>query len=155
MIAMKVIKTNIATDGYSIYHDLEIAASTSKVFEAISSPNLLINWWPLKCNGNPETGGEYNFYFTPEYDWIGTVVEYSVNSKFHVKMNKADNDWQPTTFGFNMEEAKGKVQLSFWHKGWQECNKAYRRSSFCWAILLNGLKNYIEKGVIIPFEERA
>ena len=31
----------------------------------------------------------------------------------------------------------------------------YGRSSYCSAMLLNGLKNYIEKGVVVPFEDKG
>ncbi|MEQ8573885.1 MAG: SRPBCC domain-containing protein, partial [Fulvivirga sp.] len=73
---------------------------------------------------------------------------------FHIKMTDADEDWNPTSFGFDLTELEGGVDVKFWHVGWPECNHHFRRSSYCWAILLQGLKNYIEKGIIIPFEER-
>lgn len=96
----------------------------------------------------------HNFYFTPKYYWYGQAVEYVYDKAFHIKMTKSDPDWDPTSFGFDLEEMKDQVQVKFWHVGWPECNAHFRKSSFCWAILLNGLKNYIEKGVIVPFEER-
>ena len=146
------IKTN---KSFAIYHDLMIIASLEKVFEAVTEPEHLVNWWPLKCSGRPEMGAEYNFYFTPEYDWLGRVIEYSQNRSFHIKMTKSDADWDPTSFGFDLEAIDENVQLNFWHVGWPECNADFKRSSFCWAMLLNGLKNYLEKEVIVPFEERA
>ena len=145
---------NKANDSFSIYHDLIINASLTRVFEAVTQPGHLINWWPLTCTGIPEIGGEYNFYFSPEYDWFGRVIEYSDNRAFHIKMTKSDPDWDPTTFGFDIDEVNGNVQLKFWHVGWPACNTHFRTSSFCWAMLLNGLKNYLEKGVVIPFKER-
>jgi len=69
-------------------------------------------------------------------------------------MTRSDSDWDPTTFGFELENAKKSVKIKFWHIGWPACNSHYRRSSFCWAMLLNGLKSYLERGVVIPFEER-
>ena len=146
------IKTN---KSFAIYHDLMIIASLEQVFEAVTEPEHLVNWWPLKCSGRPEMGAEYNFYFTPEYDWLGRVIEYSQNRSFHIKMTKSDADWDPTSFGFDLEAIDENVQLNFWHVGWPECNADFKRSSFCWAMLLNGLKNYLEKEVIVPFEERA
>jgi len=140
--------------GFAIYHDLVINSSLSEVFQAVSEPNHLINWWPKRCTGNPEIGSDYNFYFALEYDWHGKVTEYLPNTAFYVKMTKSDSDWDPTTFGFDLEELEGGVQVKFWHIGWPECNAHYRTSSFCWAILLNGLKKYVEKGEVIPFEER-
>ena len=140
--------------GHSIYHDLAISAPINKVFQAITSPEHLINWWPLKCKGNPRINTEYNFYFTSEYDWYGKVIEVTENKSFYIKMTKSDVDWDPTAFGFDLEQSANNVLVKFWHIGWPECNIQFRRSSFCWAMLLNGLKNYLEKGIIIPFEER-
>lgn len=140
---------------FDIYHDVTISASISEVFEAVSAPKHLINWWPLKCKGTPEIGQKYNFYFTPEFDWYGEVTECIHNKAFHVKMGNSDSDWAPTSFGFDIEESDGQTLLKFWHVGWPFCNEHFRRSSFCWAILLTGLKNYIEKGAIVPFQDRS
>jgi len=139
---------------FEIYHDLVISAPLSKVFEAITEPHHLINWWPLKCTGFPKLGETYNFHFSPKYDWFGQVVKYSQNSEFHIKMTQSDEDWNPTTFGFDIEEIDEAVYLKFQHIDWLKRNAEYRQSSFCWAILLNGLKNYLERQIIIPFEER-
>ncbi len=145
------IKTS---QSFEIYHDLVINESLTKVFEAIIEPNHLINWWPLKCTGIPKLGESYNFHFSLKYDWFGSVVKFSHNSAFHIKMTQSDTNWNPTTFGFDIEEVNGSVILKFKHIGWPKCNAEYRQSSYCWAMLLNGLKNYVEKNVIIPFEER-
>lgn len=145
---------SIQDQSFSIYHDLPISAPVEKVFDAISQPSHLDNWWPLKSSGTPEMGGEYNFYFTEEYDWYGEVINCIPNKSFHIKMTRSDADWDPTSFGFDLEEESDFVQVKFWHKGWPECNAHYRRSSYCWAILLQGLKNYVEKGIVVPFEDR-
>ncbi len=139
---------------YSIYHDFVIKAPIHKIYEAITDPDKLINWWPRKCEGKPIEGEVYNLYFTPDYNWYGKVIKSATNQSFHIKMTKSDADWDPTTFGFDLKENEDHVQVSFWHVGWPECNAHYKRSSYCWAILLNGLKNYLEKGIIVPFAER-
>lgn len=69
-------------------------------------------------------------------------------------MTDSNEDWNPTTFGFNLEEQENGIYLRFSHKGWLENNDELKHSSFCWAMLLNGLKNYVEKGIVVPFEER-
>lgn len=139
---------------YSVYHDLVINAPVSQVYEAVTQPTHLVNWWPLECEGKPIKGETYNFFFTPEYDWYGKVTKAEKNKSFHIKMTESDRDWDPTSFGFDLEQNARNAQVKFWHLGWPECNAHYRRSSYCWAILLNGLKNYLEKGIIVPFEER-
>jgi uncharacterized protein YndB with AHSA1/START domain len=139
---------------YSIHHDLLIKAPIHKIFEAITEPEHLINWWPLKCEGIPKENEDYNFFFASEYNWYGKVIKLEKNKSFYIKMTKSDADWDPTSFGFDLEQQKGDVLIKFWHVGWPECNAHFRRSSYCWAMLLNGLKNYVEKGIVVPFKER-
>ena len=141
-------------ESYSIFHDLIITAPISKVFQAITKPEHLINWWPHKCQGVPKENEVYNFFFSPEYNWYGRVIKLEENRSFYIKMIQSDSDWNPTSFGFDLGQNNKNVNVMFWHIGWPECNAHFRRSSFCWALLLNGLKNYVEKGTIIPFEER-
>jgi len=100
-------------------------------------------------------GEEYNFYFGPGYDWYAKVIKAKEGKSFHMKMTKSDEDWNPTSFGFDFENKSEKALLKFWHNGWPECNAHYRHSSFCWAIWLKALKDYIENDIVIPFEERS
>jgi len=139
---------------FSIYHSFSIKAAAQQVFDAITIPQHLNNWWSLKSSGKPKLGTKYNFNFTDEYDWYGTVIQVIENQSFFIKMIQSDNDWNSTTFGFELEQASESTLVNFSHTGWLECNTEFKQSSFCWAILLNGLKNYVETGIIIPFEER-
>ena len=139
---------------YDIHHDFVIAADRRIIFDAITQPEHLVNWWPLKCKGIPKIDEEYNFFFGPKYDWYGKVILIIENQSFYIKTTKADANWNPTSFGFDLIQNKHSVTVKFSHTDWPQCNDEFRQSSFCWAILLKGLKNYIEKGVIIPFEKR-
>ncbi len=139
---------------HHIYFDLFIQAPKAAIFQAVSSPEHLVNWWPQRCSGEAREGASYNFFFTPEYDWHGEVITCRPNEAFHIKMTSSDADWDPTSFGFDLEELAEGIRLKFWHRDWPELNHHYRRSAFCWAMLLNGLKNYVEKGEIVPFEDR-
>ncbi len=140
---------------HSIYHDLVVEADAAKLFAVVSEPQHLINWWPLRCKGVCEQGAEYNFFFEPKYDWYGTVSKLIPNQSFHIKMTQSDPDWDPTTLGFDFIPQEDATLVRFSHMGWPECNSHFRRSSYCWALLLTGLKNYVERGEIIPFEERS
>lgn len=142
-------------EGFSIYHNLLIKAPKQKVFDAVSIPEHLNNWWTLKSFGKPKLGEEYNLNFTDKYDWYCKVATCKPYDSFHLKMTKSDKDWNPTTFGFDLEERDNGTYLKFSHVNWPEENDHLKHSSFCWAMLLNGLKNYIEKGTIILFEERS
>lgn len=139
---------------YNIYHNLLINASAKEVFDAVTKPEHLNNWWTLKSSGTPELNTEYNLNFTDDYNWYCKVFEVKINESFHLKMTQSDADWNPTTFGFDLETNENCTLIKFSHINWPYNNHHFRHSSFCWAMLLSGLKNYLEKGVVIPFEER-
>lgn len=141
-------------NSYTIYHNFRIEGKAEEVFGAIANPEHLINWWPLKCTGKMQVGGAYNLNFTDTYDWYGVVDVYEPGKAFHVSMVKSDDDWHGTTFGFDLEEQAGSVKVQFFHKNWKSVNEHFKIASFCWAMLLNGLKMYVEHGTIIPFEKR-
>ncbi|GAB1856331.1 hypothetical protein MHTCC0001_11660 [Flavobacteriaceae bacterium MHTCC 0001] len=139
---------------FNIYHSLLIEQSDSRVFEAISQPKHLDNWWTLKSSGVPKLGAEYNLNFTDDYNWYCEVSELKVNESIHFKMTKSDADWNPTTFGFDLKPKENGTLVEFSHINWPKQNHHFKHSSFCWAVLLSGLKNYLEKGIVISFEER-
>ncbi|MGJ5641354.1 SRPBCC family protein [Formosa sp. S-31] len=140
---------------YSIFHSLPVKTTAKTLYNAITQPEHLVNWWPLTCSGTPSPEASYNFYFSPEYNWYARVITAEPQQAFHLKMTDADADWTPTAFGFDLEPVKEGIQLNFWHTGWPECNAHFKRSSFCWAILLNNLKIYVEQGSVVPFKDRA
>ena len=45
------------------------------------------------------------------------------NESFHIKMTKADIDWNPTTFGFDLDASQNGTLVKFSHINWQERNK--------------------------------
>lgn len=139
---------------HSIYFNFMINTDKFSVYRAVTEPEHLVNWWPLKCSGIPNEGEEYNFNFTDKYDWYAEVKSAKQWDHIHYKMTESDDDWNPTTFGFDLEEKNNGIYLHFFHKDWPECNTHFKHSSFCWAMLLKGLKDYLEKGTIVPFEDR-
>lgn len=140
---------------YSILHDVTIHATREKIYRAITEPKALEDWWPLTCKKDSAIPATYNFHFTEEYDWYGIVSKDVIDQSFHIRMTQSDVDWAPTTFGFDLEELEDGVLVKFHHQGWQSTNHHFRRTSYCWAILLHGLKRYVEEGHIIPFGQRA
>lgn len=139
---------------YDILHDLIIDAPAAKIFAAITEPIHLNNWWTKEASGIAQVGQEYRLYFSAEYDWYAEVSICEVEHQFELKMTKADGDWNPTRFGFILTQQEQGVLLSHYHKNWQSTNHHYRRSNYSWAQLLRILKNYVEKGEIVPFAHR-
>lgn len=139
---------------FTIYHDLMIEADASKVYEAIVQPHHLENWWPLRASGEPQVGKPYNYHFSEEHDWYGRVIEVIPNQLFRLEMTDTDPDWLGTILHFEVQEKEKGVNLRFAHEQWREVNGHYRRTSYIWAMLLKGFKQYVEQGIILPFLER-
>ena len=70
------------------------------------------------------------------------------------KLTQAMPDWMNTKVGFILSPEKEGTKVSFYHRDWVEPNEHFAISNFCWASLLNGLKQYVEKGIVVPFEQR-
>ncbi len=140
---------------YSIFHDLIIKAKPLEIFEAITQPKHLNNWWTKNCEGKPELGVEYRLYFSPEYDWNAEVSICQIPLKFELHMTACDEDWDPTRFGFELKDNGDSTLVSFYHIGWQSTNHHFRRTSYSWALLLRLLKNYVEKGEVVEFGHRG
>lgn len=140
----------------TIYHDFIINVSSEKVFEAVSTPYGLNDWWTKKCSGKCELGAVFNLYFAEEYNWFAEIVSLKHNEAIEFKITKAMEEWQPTSFGFKLQEIKPNItSVEFYHKDWTEVSKEFKVASYCWADLLRQLKQYLEKGIITPFNERS
>jgi uncharacterized protein YndB with AHSA1/START domain len=139
---------------HGILHDLTIAASAAKVFEAVTSPALLDQWWTSRAAGLPRLGETYELGFTPECTWQATVTRCTPGSSFELTMGRSDADWQDTRVAFAVEPRGAGTALRFSHTGWRDANEHFRVSSFCWASYLRILKRHLETGARVPYEER-
>ena len=137
-----------------IHHNLIVHASREKVFEAFCTPNGLDSWWTLQSSGIPEIGNIYTFYFGPEYDWRAEIAHVIRGRELTWKMVTAMDDWMETSVGFTLEEKEEKTHIHFFHLGWAEASEHFGITTFYWGQLLNGLKNYVEKGIVIPHSNR-
>ncbi len=139
---------------FDIHHNFVVKAPARKVFEAFATPQGLDSWWTLQSSGAPETGNVYTFYFGPEYDWRAEVVHVVSGKELTWKMVETMDDWKNTSVGFALKEVEGNTHVHFFHLGWTEASEHFGITTFCWGQLLNGLKNYVEKGIIIPHSQR-
>ena len=138
----------------SILHDLTIKAPASRVFDCMTTPGGLDQWWTHYSSGRPRVGAEYALGFGPEYNWEARVTRCVRNKEFELELVEAMNDWMGTRVGFSLVAAGDHTQVSFSHSGWKETSHHFRTSSFCWAMYLRILQRYLELGETVPYEER-
>ncbi|MBB4805775.1 uncharacterized protein YndB with AHSA1/START domain [Chryseobacterium defluvii] len=141
-------------NSFSILHDLEVDATLENVFQMVSVPEFLNEWWTHFSSGNPGPDSEYTFEFSEEYIWKGKVSKFDPPFEMEYVMAEAHADWVGTKVGFILKEAGNRTGISFYHTGWKDTNEHFRQTSFCWAMYLRILKKFVEEGLHIPYSER-
>jgi uncharacterized protein YndB with AHSA1/START domain len=131
-----------------IFQHFLIHAPAADVFRGISTPEGLDTWWTKHAS---QSGAEYTLNFGPKHDWRARVSKSVPDREFELELTRADDDWTGTKVGFVLE---GDTQVRFHHTGWPQSNDHYRISCYCWAMYLRLLKRYIERGEVVPYEQR-
>jgi len=140
---------------YTIYHIFPINVSADKVFQGVSTPEGLDQWWTKKSSGSPVMGATYSLFFGPSYDWKGVVTKNEKNSEFELEITEAEPEWMTTRIGFRLErKSPDKTEVNFYHRGWPEISENYKVSTYCWAMYLRILKRYLEFAEQVPYEKR-
>jgi uncharacterized protein YndB with AHSA1/START domain len=137
-----------------ILQDFPIHAAPSRVFEAVSVPAQLDQWWSLRSSGQPAVGSIYELDFGPEYQWQAVVTKSVPASAFELKLTRADDDWIGSTVSFELSPSGSGTQVRFSHRGWPEANDHYRTSCHCWAMYLRILRRHLEHGESVPYDRR-
>ncbi len=137
-----------------ILHDLPIRSPVARVFEAVSTPAGLDQWWTARSAGVPAMGAEYQLWFGPEYDWRAVVTRCEPGRSFALEISRALPDWDGTRVTFLLDPADTGTQLRFSHTGWPGESEHYRISCYCWAMYLRILRRHLEYGESVPYERR-
>ena len=137
-----------------ILQDFPILVAPSRVFEAVTQPAVLDQWWTLRSSGQPAIGATYELDFGPKYLWRAVVTRCRSGEAFELRMTHADPDWMNTVVGFEFAPSGQGTQIRFYHKGWPEANGHYRTSCHCWALYLRVLRRHLEFGETVPYDGR-
>jgi uncharacterized protein YndB with AHSA1/START domain len=137
-----------------ILQDFPIAAPPLRVYEAVSTPALLDEWWTLRSTGRAKTGASYELDFGPGYVWTAEVTRAEPGAAFALRLTRADDDWTGTEVGFELEPIGDGTHVRFHHRGWPSSNAHYRISNHCWAMYLRILRRFLEHGESVPYDER-
>lgn len=137
-----------------ILQDFPIQVPPGRVFDAVSQPALLDEWWTVRSVGKPEVGAGYELDFGPDYSWRAVVTKCRPGEAFELRLTDADSDWTNTIMGFELSPEKDGTQVRFYHRGWPAANGHYRTSCHCWAMYLRILRRHLEHGEKVPYDRR-
>lgn len=137
-----------------VTHDFPVFVPPARVWQAVTTPAGLDQWWSRSSRGSPAPGAVYVLDFGPGYEWEAVVTACVPDTVFELELTRADGDWAGTKVGFTLTPIARGTQVRFRHTGWAEANEHYRTSSFCWAMYLRILKRWLEHGETVPYERR-
>ena len=139
----------------NIVQEFTVKAPPERVFQMMSTPEGLSQWWTKTSAGEPRQTAEYTLGFGPEYDWRGRVSRFVPNSEFELEMTKAHSDWIGTRVGCELrQEGKDATRVRFYHTGWPIENEHWRISCYCWPMYLRIMRRHLEHGETVPYEKR-
>ncbi|HUQ81133.1 MAG TPA: SRPBCC domain-containing protein [Gemmatimonadaceae bacterium] len=140
-----------------ILQDFPIGVAPDRVYDAVSNPAMLDEWWTIRSTGQPVVGATYELDFGPGYLWKAEVTRAEPGAAFELRLTIADADWQGSTVGFDLTpQADGAngTMVRFQHRGWPSANEHFRVSTHCWAMYLRLLRRHLEYGERVPYDER-
>lgn len=137
-----------------ILQDFFIRVPPDRVFDGVSRPLLLDQWWTLRSSGDPSVGSEYELDFGPSYLWRAVVTIARPGAAFALRLTDADPDWYDTVVGFDLSASGDGTRVRFHHRGWPDPNEHYRTSCHCWALYLRILRRHLEAGEVVPYDRR-
>lgn len=140
---------------YEILHDFPVAAARTKVFEAVATEQGLERWWTRSSEGRTEVGAEWRLYFDPEFDWRGSVTRLETDRLIEWEITRADTEWTGTRVSVELSDHPGGLTwVRFSHSAWRTAGEHFRISSYCWAMYLRLLKQWLQGGETVPYDRR-
>ena len=73
-----------------ILQDFPIQAPPARVFDGVSQPALLDQWWTLRSSGQPSVGLAYELDFGPNYLWHAVVTIVRPGAAFELRLTDAN-----------------------------------------------------------------
>ncbi|MCC7003689.1 MAG: SRPBCC domain-containing protein [Gemmatimonadaceae bacterium] len=137
-----------------ILQDFPIAVPPSRVFQGVTDPALLDQWWTVRSSGRPVVGAVYELEFGPRYRWRAEVTRAEPDVAIEWRMRDSDADWAGTRLGFALAPNAAGTQVQFYHRGWSEENEHYRITCHCWALYLRVLRRHLEFGETVAYARR-
>lgn len=151
-----------------IRHELIIAATTEKIYSAITTQEGLAAWWTPDTEAKSERNSIARFAFGPEYFKEMKIVELKPSEFVKWICITGTDEWIETTISFELQagdrapllsshpEVKDQIQqqrkgnkgtlLIFHHDNWKAYTPMFAECNYTWGQFLRSLKLLCETG---------
>jgi uncharacterized protein YndB with AHSA1/START domain len=134
-----------------IMHLVKIAVPPERVYEALTTPEGIRNWWTRDADLDAVAGGTGTFRFHGGNDV--TVAVRELEPPLHVMWKTTSSfrsEWKGTTIVFDLRVDAGGTVLSFAHRGFEAADERYAVTTTEWGVYLASLQQYLETGTGSP-----
>jgi uncharacterized protein YndB with AHSA1/START domain len=131
--------------------ELEIAvdAPVAAVWNALTDPEQLVNWFPLEASGSSEEGGTITFSWDEGCEWSTTIDLLETNS--HVRWvdppaEGSDSEQPSVAVDFYLEARGDKTILRLVHSGFSassDWDEYYDATEAGWTYFLYNLQHFL------------
>lgn len=151
----------------NIRHNLLIAASAEKIYNAITSEEGLSAWWTPKITAKAEVNSIARFPFGNGYYKEMKILELTPSELVKWNCIKGDTEWVGTNISFTLiastkknllntnPEILGQIEQQsreegtmfiFHHDDWQDYTPMFAECNYTWGQFLRSLKLLCETG---------
>ncbi len=138
-----------------IMHLIKIRAAQGKVYQAVSTPEGIRNWWTRDAALDPQIGGagEFGFY---GHRMVIKVKVAELAPPAHVAWDAVSSTggaFDGTTISFDLKSEDDITSLLFAHRGFKAGANNIASATTRWGFYLLSLKRYLETGKGTPNPE--
>jgi uncharacterized protein YndB with AHSA1/START domain len=135
----------------AIIEELTIAVAPERIFNAITEPDEIVQWWSDEARVKPEVGSLGEFRFRPPAGVLQfEVAELEQDKKVHWFSRQGPPQWAGTSVIWQLAPVQGGTRVAFTHEGFAQVDESFERTRGNWNYFLDSLKSYLETGTGTP-----
>lgn len=136
-----------------IYHEVKIKASPAAVYDAITAPEKIAQWWLPADVDQIKVGETLRLGKNGFQEFLLTALEPSERVKW-AATEHGIADWIGTEVEFRIVPQGDKTMVLFRHSKWRDDAGMRSHCSMSWAVFLLSLKDLLESGAGSPYPNR-
>ena len=136
-----------------IMHQVRIQATPERVYQALTLPAEIRQWWTRDAELDATVGGKGEFAFSDRK--VRTTVRIDdlkadARVAWKTTASNAPGGWNGTMIEFDLRADERATVLSFAHRGFAAADDGYARVTAGWGHYLLSLQQYLETGKGMP-----
>ena len=134
-------------------HEITIAASAERIFDAITTHQGMISWWTADCEVEPKVGSIAVFRFNQRSIVFKMRIDELARSRRVAWACLGDiEQWTGTQISFYLEPLDSiRTRVKFVHGNWRSTDGHFPTSNTTWGALMVKLRDYCEGRGTGPF----